>query len=154
MAVGVNRAYVPSADRCRMPNAEWEYAARAGTNSTYWRGDSIEPACANYLESPGFGTLPVHSFDPNPWELYNVLENVDEWVGGVCTPSFLDVTPVNARSRQTGNNRSTDFRVTRCGNWRSDAEAMRSCQRGCKESNASDSKTGFRLVREVPVGKH
>jgi len=78
-----------------MPNAEWEYAARAGTNSTYWRGDSIEPACANYLESPGFGTLPVHSFDPNPWELYNVLGNVDEWAGDVCMPSCLVVTPVN-----------------------------------------------------------
>jgi formylglycine-generating enzyme required for sulfatase activity len=73
-----------------LSEAEWEYAARAGTSTPFWWGGSITPAQANYdgrsLYAGGGskgefrrGTVPVGSFDPNAWGLYNVHGNVWEW---------------------------------------------------------------------------
>jgi formylglycine-generating enzyme required for sulfatase activity len=73
-----------------LSEAEWEYAARASTSTPFWWGSSITPAQANYngnvvYEGGGSkgeyrgGTVPVGSFDPNPWGLYNVHGNVWGW---------------------------------------------------------------------------
>jgi formylglycine-generating enzyme required for sulfatase activity len=63
---------------------EWEYAARAGTETAYWWGDEIGKNRAN---CNGCGsqwdykqTAPVGSFAPNPWGLYDTAGNVWEWV--------------------------------------------------------------------------
>ena len=75
-----------------LSEAEREYAARAGTTTPFWWGSSITPEQANYDGSTdpykGGGakgeyrqkTLPVKSFKPNPWGLYQVHGNVWEWV--------------------------------------------------------------------------
>jgi len=76
----------------RLPSeAEWEYACRAGTVTPFWWGSSITPEQANYdgyaVPYKGGGengvsrqkTLPVKSFEPNPWGLYQVHGNVWEW---------------------------------------------------------------------------
>jgi formylglycine-generating enzyme required for sulfatase activity len=70
--------------------AEWEYAARAGTTTPFWWGQSITPEQANYdgnyvYEGGGSkgkdrqSTVPVGDFAANPWGLYNVHGNVCEW---------------------------------------------------------------------------
>ncbi len=70
--------------------AEWEYAARAGTTTPFWWGDTITTDQANYNGNYPYNggakgefrwkTLPVRSFKPNPWGLYQVHGNVWEWV--------------------------------------------------------------------------
>ena len=59
----------------RLPSeAEWEYAARAGTTTDYWWGDNITRENANYDDKIVTGarskTVPVKSYKPNPWGLY------------------------------------------------------------------------------------
>jgi formylglycine-generating enzyme required for sulfatase activity len=70
--------------------AEREYAARAGTSTPFWWGSSITPGQGNYNANYTYGgepkgeyrqrTVPVDSFNPNPWGFYQVHGNVYEWV--------------------------------------------------------------------------
>ncbi|NJM35466.1 MAG: formylglycine-generating enzyme family protein, partial [Rhodomicrobium sp.] len=63
----------------RLPSeAEWEYCCRAGTRTPFWWGASISTDQANYDGRHG-KTLPVKSFDPNAWGLYQVHGNAWEW---------------------------------------------------------------------------
>lgn len=61
--------------------AEWEYACRAGTTTRYSCGDAIDRDKANYggLEEKSKGTVPVTSFAPNAWGMYQMHGNVWEW---------------------------------------------------------------------------
>jgi formylglycine-generating enzyme required for sulfatase activity len=79
-----------------LSEAEREYVARAGTGTPFWWGASITPAQANYnptgeaYESAGAksdwrrATVPVGSFQANPWGLYQVHGNVTEWCEDVA----------------------------------------------------------------------
>src|SRR6516225_3393041 len=68
-----------------LSEAEREYVARAGTTTPFWWGNSIFSNRANYASSRGGEVqrkpLPVDSFEPNPWGLYQVHGNVSEWIG-------------------------------------------------------------------------
>ena len=69
--------------------AEWEYACRAGTDTAFSWGDGITPAQANYDGRQAYAagptgeyrekTVPVKSFAPNAWGLYQMHGNVWEW---------------------------------------------------------------------------
>jgi formylglycine-generating enzyme required for sulfatase activity len=63
----------------RLPSeAQWEYVARAGTETDYWWGNEIDKEKANYDLNIG-KTSPVDSFKPNPYGLYDTVGNVWEW---------------------------------------------------------------------------
>jgi formylglycine-generating enzyme required for sulfatase activity len=69
----------------RLPTAaEWEYAARAGTTTLFYFGDSIQSDQANF-GSRHRRPLPVGSYAPNQWGLYDMHGNVQEWVSDTCT---------------------------------------------------------------------
>lgn len=84
----------------RLPSeAEWEYAARAGTSTKYSWGNEIgvnRTNCANFEpEGPGNcgepweGTAPVGSFVPNAWGLHDMHGNVSEWVADCWNGSYV-----------------------------------------------------------------
>ena len=73
----------------RLPSeAEREYFTRAGTTTPYWWGSTISPDQANYGRSVN-QSLPVDSFLPNPWGLYQVHGNVSEWTGDCLHDNYV-----------------------------------------------------------------
>jgi formylglycine-generating enzyme required for sulfatase activity len=136
----------------RLPTeAEWEYAARAGTTTKYWFGDDA----AGLDESAWFDdnaeeqTHPVGQKKPNPWGLYDMYGNVAEWVGDwydhpegrrrvksyEIDPHGPDNLPLN-----------TFDHVFRGGDWNSTARTLRSSYRNSMSSKEADDTIGFRLV--------
>lgn len=86
----------------RLPSeAEREYATRAGTTTPFWWGTSITTSQANYRGTEIYGddgvrgefrnqSLPVDSFAPNPWGLYQVHGNVSEWTEDCWHDNYID----------------------------------------------------------------
>ncbi|MFQ5443852.1 MAG: SUMF1/EgtB/PvdO family nonheme iron enzyme, partial [Nitrospinales bacterium] len=86
--------------------AEWEYAARAGTATEYYWGEKFDPKMGNLCDrtcelnvrfeggSDGFKhTAPVGSFPPNPFGLYDMVGNVSEWVSDSYHEGYYIVSP-------------------------------------------------------------
>jgi len=110
----------------RLPTeAEWEYAARAGTTTAWYCGDA--EACVDgiawYVGNSGGTTHPVGEKDPNAWGLYDMSGNVYEWVwDGYESYSSL------AQTDPSGSGNGTN-RVDRGGGRHSDARDLRSASR-------------------------
>ena len=126
--------------------AEWEYGARAGTKTAYSFGDD-ETQLAKYAwfsDNSGGETHPVGKTQPNPWGLYDMHGNVNEWVqdwyGGYSDEEQTD--PVGPKS---GSNR-----VFRGGGWGNDAGFVRSADRGRWGPGIRINDLGFRVVRTYP----
>lgn len=129
----------------RLPTeAEWEYAARAGTNSAYSFGDSTLALSehANFYDNSGSQTRSVASKKPNPKGLYDVHGNVWEWCGDwYCKSPTGEIDPTGPDGGSS--------RVMRGGSWALDAQHLRSAYRLNASPGTRYADLGFRLVRTL-----
>ncbi|MDR2051674.1 MAG: formylglycine-generating enzyme family protein [Deltaproteobacteria bacterium] len=136
----------------RLPTeAEWEYAARAGSDSSYFFGDSPEDLeqYAWYKDNSGRRTLPVGRKAPNAWGLYDMYGNVWEMVQDVYLEDYYNRSPELDPVWPAGESdfpSPDDERVVRGGSWHSDKSFCRSAYRNYDDANVRDNITGFRLV--------
>jgi len=132
----------------RLPSeAEWEYAARAGTSTRYYFGDD-ESELEDYEwynENSGDETHPVGQKKPNPWGLYDIHGNVYEWVQDEWHDSY-DRAPTNGIAWESGD---SAYRVLRSGSWFTNAEYCRSAIRISGWVSYRGGHIGFRLLQEV-----
>jgi len=145
----------------RLPSeAEWEYAARAGTTTPYSTGPCISTDQANFDGTFEYGdcppptqvdlhkTLPVGSYEPNPWGLYDMHGNVNELVAD-CWNDDYEGAPTDGSAWEDGN---CTRRVLRGGSWQGFPGYLRSAYR-CRSGPAFGHRTiGFRLARTVGDG--
>jgi formylglycine-generating enzyme required for sulfatase activity len=109
----------------RFPSsAEWEYATRAGTTTVWFWGDDPRKACdyANFADRKSYssasmaapcadkiaadGTVPVGSYKPNPWGLYDTVGNVLDLVADCNTSKYGDDAPTDGSPYMVEGNRS------------------------------------------------
>jgi|MDSW01.1.fsa_nt_gb formylglycine-generating enzyme required for sulfatase activity len=141
----------------RLPTeAEWEYAARAGTHTAYYNGhasnENKSTTCSQdssldnigwYCANAGSSIQPVAGLLPNAWGLFDMSGNVQEWVwdryGDYSSRAITD--PLGA---QTG-----DLRVARGGAWDYISAGCRAAYREPLTPETSNDTTGFRLARTL-----
>ncbi len=134
----------------RLPSeAEWEYAARAGTTSRYWWGEQPVPGKANCKDcgppwSPD-GPAKAGTFGANPWGLHDMNGGVWEWVGDCWHSSFNDA-PADARIWDQPH---CSVRVIRGGSWREGNAYMVSSTRFKYDASVRHSQNGFRVARAI-----
>jgi formylglycine-generating enzyme required for sulfatase activity len=127
----------------RLPTeAEWEYAARAGTKTAYSFGDIITPKDANYGESKIDKPVAVGSYKPNAFGLYDMHGNVREWVG-----DWIDKYPKGPVTDPLGPD-SGELRVMRSGSFHFlDSVVYPSIRYSFSPTIRILDNAGFRLVR-------
>ena len=138
---------------------------RAGTQGRYPWGNGVPPA--NYGNLTGgndtspsgrnwnnafvaygdghWGPAPGGSFDPNPWGLYDLGSNVSEWVSD-CWHASYRRAPGDGASWFNPGCRS---RVVRGGSWASSPEQARAAWRAASDSDMTNARVGFRVVRGI-----
>ena len=137
----------------RLPTeAEWEYACKAGKDGPFSFGNCLKTDQANFngkRPMPGCAegkyrktTVPVASFPPNEWGLYDMHGNVAEW----CQ-DFYGKYPSQAVTDPKGPNKGGDY-INRGGGWSSQGSNCRCSSRYYNYLEYWDNSVGFRLVYE------
>jgi formylglycine-generating enzyme required for sulfatase activity/CRP-like cAMP-binding protein len=133
-----------------LSEAEWEYAARAGTKTSYSWGDEPGKGQANCLgcgsEWDGKRTAPVGSFAANAFGLYDLHGNVSEWVED-CYHAKSDGAPADAKAWTAGGDCSS--RIFRGGGWNDSPVNLRSASRGRGSIFVRSNNLGFRVARTL-----
>jgi len=134
----------------RLPSeAEWEYAAKAGTTTRFWWGNEAGKMMANcrFCGSPfdGKETAPAGSFPANPWGLQDMNGNVWEWVADCWNPNHAGAGPGGA-VREDGN---CQRRVVKSGSWYYIARLMGGASRDSFPGDQFSYNIGIRVLREM-----
>jgi formylglycine-generating enzyme required for sulfatase activity len=139
----------------RLPSeAEWEYAARAGTVTSRWWGDAVGQGNAN---CNGCGSTfdnrllaPVMAFKANPFGLYGMLGNDWDWTADCWHPSYVGA-PGDGSAWISG---SCDRHVIRGGAWNNVPIFVRAASRNGADDDGDEydysSLSGFRVARDLP----
>ena len=142
-------------EQYRLPTeAEWEYAARAGTTTAYYWGNQASHEYANYGKDDCCGglaegkdkwvyTSPVGSFAPNPWGLYDMLGNVWQWTCSAYNKSYG-----SGDEKVCASDDSDVGRVSRGGGWYCVPRGVRAALRAdYAPTGRYNGVLGFRLAR-------
>ena len=142
-----------------LSESEWEYAARSGTSTARYWGESESGQCryANGADAStdfdwrtgcddGYSrTAPVGSFAANVFGLHDMSGNVWEWVEDCWNGSYSGA-PRDGSAWESGN---CSARVLRGGSWADDPGGLRSASRGRLETGDRGSFNGFRVARTL-----
>lgn len=139
-----------------LTEAEWEYAARAGTTTAFSTGATIAPTQAQYAHHRPYAgspvteegpdsTAPVGSFPANAFKLHDMHGNVEEWVED-CYERSYSAAPTDGSAFVS---QSCFYRVNRGGSWNYDAPFLRSAYRGGAAPTSRYDYLGFRVARTV-----
>ncbi|GAB6051225.1 hypothetical protein JCM17960_00450 [Magnetospira thiophila] len=130
-----------------LSEAEWEYVARAGTDTKWSCGNS--DLCLNdvawFDKNSGSQTHSVGGKQPNPFGVHDMHGNVWEWVQDCYQDRYAN-TPTDGSARE-GNN--SCHRVVRGGSWSNVPRDLRSAYRDWGPPDGRDSYLGFRLARTL-----
>jgi formylglycine-generating enzyme required for sulfatase activity len=133
-----------------LTEAEWEYAARAGSDARYWWGNEAGHGDANCYDCgsrwDGRQAAPVGRFFPNPFGLYDMHGNVSEWVEDCYHDRYRDA-PSDGTAWTFDCTAVTDARMLRGGAWHGSTNATRSAARSAAIFNYYDNRIGFRIAR-------
>jgi len=145
---------LPEGYEYRLPTeAEWEYAARAGTTTPFYFGSEADASVGAFrgVYPPGsdeglrvsdhYGTLPVGSFEANPWGLHDVHGNVEEWTLDIYN-GRLPGGDLTAPAHRSGEGRI----AIRGGSWEDFAVRVRSAARDEQRPTTESNALGFRVV--------
>ena len=130
-----------------LSEAEREYVTRAGTTTPYWTGITIARSQANF----GNSTVPVDSFEANPWGLYQVHGNVWEWTEDCWNDSYRGA-PTDGSAWTRGD---CGRRVYRGGGYETsdNPTVLRAAFRIKSSSVFRASFIGFRVARTLSLGR-
>ncbi len=138
------RQRLPEALAALPTEAEWEYAARAGTSTAYPWGDGFDAHRANTDESSIGATTPVKCYPANAWGLHDMHGNVWEWCAD-APRNYRDQAELDPSGGTEG-----DPRVLRGGSWNVAAGRARSACRTHVHRGNSWRNDGFRLALRSP----
>lgn len=131
-----------------LTETEWEYAARAGANTRFSWGE-LEPTCAtsapsgsNFEPCADDRTIPVGSFPPNGFGLFDMHGNVWEWVED-CYARY----PLPSAPRSQTQSNECALRVIRGGSWGVEARDLRTANRFKVDPTLQSPYLGFRVAR-------
>ena len=135
--------------RYRLPSeAEWEFAARAGTSSNYSGSDSPSPDFVDCKDCGGTHKSAVprgKDLKPNSFGLAGMSGGVAEWVMDCWKPSY-DKSPANGSAVATAN---CTQRVLRGGSWRDDRKHVTVTSRAFYDHDVPYPNNGLRIARDM-----
>lgn len=154
----------------RLPlESEWEYAARGGIDlqlfpwgGPYTRNNegcflaNFKPLRGNYVDDGGFNTVPVASYEPNDYGLYDMAGNVAEWTSNAFDESAFsfthDMNPDYYYNAKPNDPPALKRKVIRGGSWKDIGMFLQNGTRTFEYQDTAKSYIGFRCVRSYQGG--